>query len=141
MDLKGLASRVKEVNKAGEVFLEHYEAEMTELLKRKDLTAEESLLREIIVELTGHLYGIRHITEYLEKTGYRNGTIERNRNGEIEFNGEVLPLMTELEVYVRDAFTDQEVWTRVFVGGAEKKYLVGLKKNHEIQGIPARMRE
>jgi len=55
MDLKGLASRVKEVNKAGEVFLEHYEAEMTELLKRKDLTAEESLLREIIVELTGHL--------------------------------------------------------------------------------------
>lgn len=141
MDMKAVASQVQNINKAGEKFLERYEDVLTELLRKKEITSEESLQREILIELTEHIYGIRHIAEYLEKTEFRMGVVDRSENGEIVFNGEELPLMTELEVFVWDELSKQDVWTRVFVGGIDRKYLVGLKKNREIKGIPARIRE
>ena len=141
MDMKSLASQARIMSEAGSQFLIQYDEIIKELLNRKDLSAEESLQKEIMIELTEHIYGIRHIAEYLERTKLCTGTLSRNKTNEIEFNGEVLPLMTELEVYVRDEFLNQNVWTRVFVGGFEKTYLVGLKKDFEIKDIPARIRE
>jgi len=140
MDMNALASQVRKMNEEGEQFLKQYEVVINELLRKKDISAEESLQREILIELTEHIYGIRHIVEYLEKTGFRLGVVNRDSEGEIVFDGEILPLMTELEVYVQDELTGNKVWTRVFVGGVDKKYLVGLKKNFEIREIPARIR-
>ena len=140
MDMNALASQVRKMNEEGEQFLKQYEVVINELLRKKDISAEESLQREILIELTEHIYGIRHIADYLEKTGFRLGVVNRDSEGEIVFDGEILPLMTELEVYVRDEITGNKVWTRVFVGGVDKKYLVGLKKNSEIREIPARIR-
>jgi len=140
MDMNALASQVRKMNEEGEQFLKQYEVVINELLRKKDISAEESLQREILIELTEHIYGIRHIVEYLEKTGFRLGVVNRDSEGEIVFDGEILPSMTELEVYVQDELTGNKVWTRVFVGGVDKKYLVGLKKNFEIREIPARIR-
>lgn len=140
MDMNALASQVRRINAEGERFLKQYEEVVNDLLTRKEISAEESLQREILIELTEHIYGIRHIADYLEKTGFRLGVVNRDSEGEIVFDGEILPLMTELEVYVRDEITGNKVWTRVFVGGVDKKYLVGLKKNSEIREIPARIR-
>ena len=140
MDMNALASQVRRINAEGERFLKQYEEVVNDLLTRKEISAEESLQREILIELTEHIYGIRHIAEYLEKTGFRLGVVNRDSEGEIVFDGEILPLMTELEVYVLDELTGNKVWTRVFVGGIDKKYLVGLKKNFEIREIPARIR-
>lgn len=141
MDRKILALEIQKMNEAGEIFLKQYEDVLGELFRKTELTDEESLEREILLELTEHIYGIRHIADYLNKGGCRIGTVQKNADGEIVFNGEVLPIMTELEVYVKDEFTNRDVWTRVFVGGIEQKYLVGLKKNAEINRIPARIRE
>ena len=140
MDMNALASQVRRINAEGERFLKQSEEVVNDLLTRKEISAEESLQREILIELTEHIYGIRHIAEYLEKTGFRLGVVNRDSEGEIVFDGEILPLMTELEVYVLDELTGNKVWTRVFVGGIDKKYLVGLKKNFEIREIPARIR-
>lgn len=140
MDLNAMASHVRKMNASCEKFLKQYEGVLNDLLRKKDITAEESLQREILIELTEHIYGIRHIAEYLEKTGFRLGVVNRDSEGEIVFDGEILPLMTELEVHVLDELTGNKVWTRVFVGGIDKKYLVGLKKSFEIREIPARIR-
>ena len=140
MDMNALASQVRKMNEEGEQFLKQYEEVINELLRKKEISAEESLQREILIELTEHIYGIRHIADYLEKTGFRLGVVNRDSEGEIVFDGEILPSMTELEVYVQDELTGNKVWTRVFVGGVDKKYLVGLKKNFEIREIPARIR-
>jgi len=64
----------------------------------------------------------------------------RSEDGEITLDGEILPLMTEVEILFHDNEMGQDVWTRCFVGGSGKRYLVGLKKDLELNGLKARMR-
>ena len=76
----------------------------------------------------------------MKKEIVKEGVLIRNSAGEITFNGEVLPLIREIEVYIHDEDLKQEVWTKTFVGGVRKKYLVGLGKDLDVTGLKARMR-
>ena len=62
-----------------------------------------------------------------------------DEKGNIRFNGKVMPLMSELEVYIADK-TDQKVWVRVFTAGEDKIYLAGLNKDLDVNGLKARIR-
>lgn len=103
-------------------------------------SAENSLQSEILLELLDHVRGICRIQDYCNKKIVKNGTLTRNKDGKIMLDGEELSLMTELEVYVYDELKESFGWTRTFVGGAEKVYLVGLGKDYELNGLPARVR-
>lgn len=141
MELKAIAEMLKELNHAGELFLKQHEEELNVLINKKETSAEENLQKEILLELLEHVYGIHHITEYAKRKIGRTGSLSRNEDDEILFDGEILPLMTEMEVLVYDEDFKQEIWTRTFIGGFERKYLVGLDKNYDINGIQARIRE
>lgn len=140
MDLKQVAEKMQGLKEAGEAFLEQYEDGLVEFLRKEDVTAEESLQKEVLFELLDNIHGIRHVAEYMAKDVCREGVIGRNGAGDITLNGEILPLMTEVEVFIYDEVLEKEVWTRAYVGGNEKRYLVGLKKDQELDGLKARMR-
>lgn len=141
MKLNTMEEMIEKLNDAGKEFLKmHYET-ISKLSKTKELSAEESLKREMLVELVGYAEGICHVAEYMKKTEVRTGILGRNENGEICLNGEILPPMTELEVYVPDEFTGKDVWTRTYVIELDKKkILAGLEKTMEIKDIPVRIR-
>ena len=140
MEAKAVAEMVKKLNDAGAEFLKQYEDELNAFIDMKEPTAEESLQKEILLELLDHIYGIRHIAERLEKKVCKTGTLDQDEDGEILLDGKVLPFMTELEVFVYDEDLKRDIWTRTFIGGFEKRCLVGIK-NNEINGITARIRE
>lgn len=142
MELRTMEEMLEKLDRVGKEFLKLHREKIAELLRTEEISAEDSLKREMLVELVGHVDGICHIVEYMKKTEVRTGILERDENGEICFNGEVLPFMTELEVYVPDELTGNKVWTRAYVGELEKnnKILVGLDRHKEIKNIPARIR-
>lgn len=140
MEAKTVVRMIKKLNDAGAEFLDQYNEELNAFIDKVEITAEESLQKEVLLELLEYVYGIRHIAEYLEKKVVKTGTLDRNEAGEIVLDGVVLPFMTELEVFVYDENLKQDIWTRTVVGGVDRRYLVGVKKS-EIKGIPARIRE
>ena len=140
METKAVARMIKKLNNAGAEFLDQYDKELNAFIDKEGTTAEESLQKEVLLELLEHVYGILHIAEYLGRKVTKTGTLDRNEDGEIVLDGVVLPFMTELEVFVYDENLKQDIWTRTVVGGVDRRYLVGLKKS-EIKGIPARIRE
>ncbi|MFR8165578.1 MAG: hypothetical protein ACLU8D_05900 [Enterocloster sp.] len=48
--------------------------------------------------------------------------------------------MTEVEVKLYDKEEEQEIWTRTYVAGAKKRYLVGIDRSCPLIGMRARMR-
>lgn len=136
----GIAEEIAKLSEAGAKFLEMCEEEVLKCMRSESKTSEESLQKEFLFELMDHVYGIRHITEYMNKQIIKEGILDRNEAGEIVMDGEVLPLMAEIEVLVYDEDAGMEVWTRVFVGGSGRRYLVGVNKDREIRGIHARIR-
>lgn len=140
MDLKQLAEKMQGLKSAGEAFLWENEKELVDFLRKEEITAEESLQKEILFELLDNIHGICHVAEYMEKDVVRENVLGRTSSGEITLGGEVLPLMTELEVFLYDEDLGAEVWTRAYVGGSEKRYLVGVRRNQELNGLKARMR-
>ena len=60
--------------------------------------------------------------------------------GELTLDGDILPLMTEVEVKLYDKEEEQEIWTRTYVAGAKKRYLVGIDRSCPLIGMRARMR-
>ena len=140
MELKQVSEEMKKLQEAGEAFLKDNEEKIIDFLRKEEMTAEECLQKEILFELLDHVYGICHVAEYMKKEIVKEGGLIRNSAGEITFNGEVLPLIREIEVYIHDEDLKQEVWTKTFVGGVRKKYLVGLGKDLDVTGLKARMR-
>lgn len=140
MNLKLLAEKMKDVDRECRIFLEKNEKELLDFLRREDVTAEECLQKEIVFQLLDGIHGVESNLEYVRKDVIREGILGRDKNGEITFNGEILPLMTELEVYVYDDVANQEIWTRVYVGGRQKRYLVGLDREMNLIGMKVRMR-
>ena len=140
MELKRVAEEMKELREAFEAFLNGNEEKIVNFLRTEEMTAEESLQKEVLFELLDHVHGICHVAEYMKKEIMREGILARNGAGEITFDGEILPMVKEIEVYIRDEDLEQEVWTKTFVGGVRKKYLVGLGKDLDVTGLKARMR-
>lgn len=141
MNEKAITAEIDKLNESGLKFLAACEDEILEFLRAEETTAEEGLQKDIFLELMEHIYGIRHIAEYMKKDVAMEGVLSRNEKGDILFDGEILPLMKEIEVLVYEEEAEHEVWTRTFVGGADRKYLVGLNRNCEISGMHARIRE
>lgn len=140
MELKQLAEKMQGLKEAGEAFLTQYESQIVEFLRKEEITAEESLQKEILFELLDNIHGICYVTDYMGKDVAREGILGRNEDGEIVMDGEVLPLMTEVETFLHDEDLKQDIWTRAYVGGNKRRYLVGLKKDQELDGLKARMR-
>lgn len=140
MDLKQLAGKMQGLKENGEAFLTQYEEMIVEFLRKKEITAEESLQKEILFEILDNIHGLCHGIDYMEMEVRKEGVLGRSEDGEITLDGEILPLMTEVEILFHDNEMGQDVWTRCFVGGSGKRYLVGLKKDLELNGLKARMR-
>lgn len=140
MDLKRIAEEIMKVNDAGAEFLAENEDEIFDFIKADEMTPEENLQKELLLELLDHIYGIRHTMEYMKKDVVIEGDLGWNERGEIVLAGKVIPHMTEVEVYVYDKALEQEVWTKTFVGGASRRYLVGLSRDLNIDGLHARIR-
>lgn len=143
MELKTTAGMIEKLDRDAQEFLERYGEQISGFLRTEETSAEESLQKELFLELMEHIYGIHRLSDYLKKDKVRMGTLEQDEEGEIRFEGEILPLMTELEVYIFEPALSQDIWTRTYVGGKteNKKYLVGIPRETKINGIPARIRE
>lgn len=141
MNWDAMKEDLKQVKKANEEFYEKYGEEFVKILRDEQADAEGCLKQELLFELLDHVQGLCHMADYLDKKVAKEGKLSRSENGEILFNGERLPLMKEIEVYVYEENCRHEVWTVTYVCGVEKPYLAGLNKEMEINGIPARIRE
>ena len=140
MELKQLAEKMKDLNEACRNVLAANEEEMITFLRKDNVTAEECLQKEILFELLDNIHGVQHMLKYMGSDVTREGLLGRDEKGEITFDGEILPLMTEVEVYAYDEELEQEIWTRGYVGGSRKRFLVGLDRDLELIGMKARMR-
>lgn len=140
MELRVFAEKIKELKKSCDMFLEENEEDILKLIRKEKITAEENLQKELLFALLDAVTGVCSTIDYMKKEIVEEGTLGRNEKGEITFNEKALPLMSEIEVFVFDRELEQEVWTRVFVGGKDEHYLVGLGKDQELAGLKARMR-
>lgn len=140
MELKMYAEKIHSLKTDCDIFLKENKEAIIEFMRKKDITAEENLEKEILFELLDAVNGICHAADYMAAEVTAEGFLGRDQNGEITFENKVLPLMSEIEVYLYDEDAGMDVWTRVFVGGKEKRYLVGIGKDYDIIGLKARMR-
>ena len=140
MELKQVSKEMKKLKEVGEAFLRDNEEKIVDFLRKEEMTAEECLQKEILFELLDHVHGICYVTEYMKKEIVKEGVLVSNSAGEITFDGEILPIVREIEVYIHDEDLKQEIWTKTFVGGVREKYLVGLGKDLDVTGLKARMR-
>lgn len=140
MELKQLAEQMQDLLRECNGFLDGQEKSIVEFLRKEKITAEENLQKEILFELLDNIHGVCHTADYMKKNVVKEGVLGRNEDGEIVLDGEALPLMTEIEVFLHDKESGQDIWTKVFVGGAGRRYLIGLKKDQELSGLKARMR-
>ncbi len=113
---------------------------MITFMLAEEATAENSLKEELFLELFDRIRKMCEIEEYLKKPIVKEGILARDEADEIVLDGDVLPAMTELEVFVYDEFKETFVWTRAFVGESDRKYLVGVGKDYDLNGVPARIR-
>lgn len=141
MNWEMLKEDLKKVKQVNEEFAKKYEAEGMEFLRRNDVTADEGLQQELLFELLDHARGLCHVAKYMDKKVTREGVLNRGKDGQILFNGEVVPIMKEIEVYYMEEGWAHEVWTRTYVSGGKDPYLVGLDRSTEVRGMKARIRE
>ena len=121
MNYKELAEKAREIKAGGERFLAQYENEIVDFLREDAEDAESRLQKEIFFEFLDNLHGL-------------------DSQGEMTLDGDILPLMTEVEVKLYDKEEEQEIWTRTYVAGAKKRYLVGIDRSCPLIGMRARMR-
>lgn len=139
MDYKELAEKAREIKADGERFLARYENEIVDFLREEAEDAEGRLQKEIFFEFLDNLHGMCHLAEYMGLEVIKEGSLGLDSQGELTLDGEILPLMTEVEVKLYDK-EEQEIWTRTYVAGAKKRYLVGIDRSCPINGMRARMR-
>ena len=123
MNYKELAEKAREIKADGERFLAQYENEIVDFLREDAEDAESRLQKEIL--------GLEVLKE---------AVLGLDSQGELTLDGDILPLMTEVEVKLYDKEEEQEIWTRTYVAGAKKRYLVGIDRSCPLIGMRARMR-
>lgn len=140
MNYRELSEKVCEIRTEGERFLARYEDEIVDFLRKDAGNAEDHLQKEIVFEFLDNLHGMCHMAEYMGLEVTKEGILGLDSQGELTLDGEVLPLMTEVEVKLYDKEEKQEIWTRTYVAGAKNRYLVGIDRSCPLIGMRARMR-
>ncbi len=144
MDIRQILEELQEVKRTDEEFLKRRKGEIVGMLAEDNVTAEESLQQEILMELIDKMNRVSQLIQYLGTVRVWTGTLSRDKKGNILFNGEIMPPLTEFEVCLQDNYREKVVWTRTFVslaGAGEEPYLVGLGRKLKIDGIRARIRK
>ena len=121
-------------------FLEKYESVLTSALNKQEMSAEESLKIDLMLELITHLSSAQFAASYMQKDVVKEGILIQDPSGSFTLGGTPLPPMTDIEVFVHDDELDQDVWKRVFIGGSPKQRICGLKHPNLTSGIHARIR-
>ena len=112
MNYKELAEKAREIKADGERFLAQYENEIVDFLREDAEDAESRLQKEIFFEFLDNLHGMCHLAEYMGLEVVKEGVLGLDSQGEMTLDGDILPLMTEVEVKLYDKEEEQEIWTR-----------------------------
>lgn len=136
---KELKQDLSELESACHKFLGKYESQLADALNRAEMTAEESLKIDLMLELVTHLSSAQFISSYMQKDIVKEGLLLMDEAGNFTLEGTPVPPMSDIEVYVHDDELDQDVWKRVFVSGGEKR-ICGLRHPDLTSGIHARIR-
>ena len=102
MDIETLLVDLQLVREANDNFSQKHGEEILQIVEKEDMTAEESLIQEILLELSEKMERVSQIIEYLGMEITEEGMLNSDDNGTILFNGKKLPLMKEIEVYIHD---------------------------------------
>ena len=137
---KNLINDLRGMQQEGRRILEKYEDVIVDTLRKNRVDADESLRRDILFDILQHTQALCDVVDYMQKEVVREGILGHDAEGNILMDGEILPLMTEVEVYIFDTIIEQDIWTRAFVGGSTERYLVGLDRDIETDGRKVRIR-
>lgn len=121
-------------------FLGKYESQLTAALNKAEMSAEESLKIDLMLELITHLSSAQFVSSYMQKEIVKEGILLQDKAGNFTLGGTSLPPMSDIEVYVHDDELDQDVWKRVFIGGGSEKRICGLRHPDLTSGVHARIR-
>lgn len=121
-------------------FLGKYESQLTAALNKAEMSAEESLKIDLMLELITHLSSAQFVSSYMQKEIVKEGILLQDKAGNFTLSGTPLPPMSDIEVYVHDDELDQDVWKRVFIGGGSEKRICGLRHPDLTSGVHARIR-
>ena len=121
-------------------FLGKYESQLTAALNKAEMSAEESLKIDLMLELVTHLSSAQFVSSYMQKEIVKEGILLQDKAGNFTLSGTPLPPMSDIEVYVHDDELDQDVWKRVFIGGGSEKRICGLRHPDLTSGVHARIR-
>src|SRR5699024_6808492 len=97
---KELMKDLFELRKKGMEVFDKYEDQIVGFLRKEKVTAEESLQRDFLFEMYQYGNTLFDLIEYMGKEVVQEGVLDRDEKGNIRFNGKVMPLMSELEVYI-----------------------------------------
>ena len=121
-------------------FLGKYESQLTAALNKAEMSAEESLKIDLMLELVTHLSSAQFVSSYMQKNIVKEGILLQDAAGNFTLGGDPLPTMSDIEVYVHDDELNQDVWKRVFIGGGTEKRICGLRHPDLTSGVHARIR-
>ena len=121
-------------------FLGKYESQLTAALNKAEMSAEESLKIDLMLELITHLSSAQFVSSYMQTEIVKEGILLQDKAGNFTLSGTPLPPMSDIEVYVHDDELDQDVWKRVFIGGGSEKRICGLRNPDLTSGVHARIR-
>ena len=131
---------LSELESACSSFLGKYESQLTAALNKAEMSAEESLKIDLMLELVTHLSSAQFVSSYMQKDIVKEGILLQDEAGNFTLGGDPLPAMSDIEVYVHDDELNQDVWKRVFIGGGTEKRICGLRHPDLTSGVHARIR-
>jgi len=137
---KELKQDLSELESVCSAFLGKYESQLTDALNKTEMSAEDSLKIDLMLELVTHLSSAQFVSSYMQKDIVKEGILLLDDSGNFTLGGTPLPAMSDIEVYVHDDELDQDVWKRVFIGGGTENRICGLRHPDLTAGIHARIR-
>ena len=104
-------------------FLGKYESQLTAALNKAEMSAEESLKIDLMLELVTHLSSAQFVSSYMQKEIVKEGILLQDKAGNFTLGGTPLPPMSD-----------------VFIGGGSEKRICGLRHPDLTSGVHARIR-
>ena len=99
---KELKQDLSELESVCSSFLGKYESQLTAALNKAEMSAEESLKIDLMLELITHLSSAQFVSSYMQKEIVKEGILLQDKAGNFTLGGTPLPPMSDIEVYVHD---------------------------------------